>query len=84
MAFNFSGAQACGHKKSSVMSVGRSWRRWESLASESAAFAHIKCDTCRLLAMIENLAEPTSVGLYKYSTKRAVEAVEFEKAAEAA
>jgi len=71
MAFGFSGSQSCGHKKSSVKSVGRSWRRWESLASESEAFAHIKCDTCRLLAMVENLAEPTGAGLMKYSTKRA-------------
>jgi hypothetical protein len=84
MAFNFSGTQSCGHKKSTVKSVGRSWRRWESLASESAAYAHIKCDTCRLLAMIENLAEPTHVGLYKYSTKRAVEVLEFDEAAAAA
>lgn len=74
MAFKLSGTQACGHKKSSVKSVGRSWRRWESLAIESEAFAHIKCDTCRLLAMVENLAEPTGTGLMKYSTKRAAAA----------
>ena len=34
--------------------------------------------------MIENLAEPTHVGLYKYSTKRAVEVLEFDEAAAAA
>ena len=71
MAFNLFGSQSCGHKKSSIKSVGRSWRRWESLASESAALAHVKCETCKLLALISNLAEPTGVGMFKYSTKRA-------------
>jgi len=78
MAFNFFGTQSCGHKKSSVKSAGRSWRRWESLASESAALAHIKCETCKLLALISNLAEPTGVGMFKYSTKRA-EVVSIER-----
>ena len=78
MAFNLFGSQPCGHKKSSVKSVGRSWRRWESLASESAALSHLKCETCKLLALISNLAEPTGVGMFKYSTKRA-EVVAFEQ-----
>jgi hypothetical protein len=77
MAFNFFGSQACGHKKSSIKSVGRSWRRWESLASETASLAHLKCETCKIIALISNLAEPTSVGMFKYSTKRA-EVVEGE------
>jgi hypothetical protein len=84
MAFNFFGTQACGHKKSSVKSVGRSWRRWESLASESAALAHLKCETCKLLTVISSMAEPTGVGMLQYSTKRAqVVSLEAELAAAA-
>lgn|GEM_PF-1643140 len=71
MAFNFFGTHSCGHKKSAVKSVGRSWRLWDSLVSESAAVSHLKCETCKLLALISNLAEPTGVGMLKYSSKRA-------------
>jgi hypothetical protein len=62
---------SCGHKKSAIKSVGRSFLRWESLAAESAELGHIKCNTCKLLAIIENMSEPTGSGLMKYSTKRA-------------
>ena len=66
--------RSCGHKKSAVKSEGRSWRLWESLATEAADVDHLKCDTCKLLHLIANLAEPTGVGTLKYSTKRAVSA----------
>jgi len=64
--------RSCGHKKSAIKSEGRSWRLWESLATETADVDHLKCDTCKLLHLISNLAEPTGAGMLKYSTKRAV------------
>ncbi|MEY4367542.1 MAG: hypothetical protein RLZ28_957 [Actinomycetota bacterium] len=72
MSKKISKDRSCGHKKSAVKSEGRSWRLWESLATEAAEVGHLKCDTCKLLHLIANLAEPTGVGALKYSTKRAV------------